>query len=244
MLSVRRVAVATAAAVAVASFGFVIGRHGDRIDRQVATTQTVTREIAEPPSKGDGSSLPPALARARPRAAQLVATWSLSSPRPRLTLIYWRLPAGRSAWGTSVLEVWRGAGGGWTRLYERRRPGWTRFEIETGDVTQDAVSDVLVTEWNGGSGYCGARLLLSVQAGRVHELFRRYYCERQPAVVNDMLLVAEPIGDCPSKFRGAHCYGGLRTQVLAWSGRRRVIDHTLLRCFAGLRPERFCRRAA
>jgi len=242
-VSVRSVVVAAAAAVAVASLGFVLGRHGDRTGGQLTITQTVTREAATQPLKGDGSTLPAALAaRARPRAAEFEGAWSLSHRSPRLVLIYWRLPSGTAGWGSSVLEIWSRAGSGWMRLYARQRPGWIRFEIEAGDVTQDAVADTLVTEWNGGSGYCGNRLLLSVQGGRVYELFRRHYCERPPAIVNGMLLVAEPIGDCPSKYRGAHCYGGLRTQALAWSGRKPVIDHTFLRCFAGLRPERLCRR--
>ena len=102
--------------------------------------------------------------------------------------------------------------------------------------------DTLVTEWNGGSGYCGDRALLSVQHGRVYELFRRDYCERQPTIVNGMVLVGEPIGDCRYENASAHCYGGVRTQVLAWAGTKRVIDHTFVRCSAGLRPERLRRR--
>ena len=245
-MSVRWVVAAAAAALAVASLGFVLGRQADRTAREPTTTRTVTREVAAAPVNGDGSTLPAALAaRARPRSAELYGTWSLTYGSPVLRLIDWHLPSGPTGLGTNVLEIWRAAASGWTRIYERRRPGWIRIEVEADDVTNDGIPDALVTHWNGGTGYCGDRLLLSFQSGRVHELFRRNYCERKPEIVNGMLLVGEPIGDCPHPSGGAHCYGGLRTQVLGWDGRKRVVNRTFVRCFRQVfRPERLCRRGA
>ena len=139
-MSSRSVGLAAAAAIAVGSLGLAVGRHGDRTGEQVTVTRTVMREAAAPLLQGDGSTLPTALAaRARPPAAELAGAWTLSYALPRLVLIYWRLSSGTAAWGTNVLEVWRDAGSGWTRLSARRRPGWIHLDVETGDVTQDGI---------------------------------------------------------------------------------------------------------
>jgi hypothetical protein len=243
-VSVRLVLVGAAAAIALASLGFALGRHGDRTGRQVRITGTVTHEAAPRSLRGDGSLVPAAIrSRTGPRAAELEGAWTLAHARPVVMLLYWsRPPVRRGAeWGTSVLEVWRQAESGWTRLFAHRRPGWIRFDVQTGDVTQDGISDALVTESNGGTGYCGDRLLLSAQDDRVYELFRRGYCELRPTIVEGILVATEPIGECPPKHQGAHCHGGERTQILEWNGQKRVIDYTHVRCSFGLSPERLCR---
>jgi hypothetical protein len=229
-----------AAAIALALvLGFALGRMGDDADR-VTVTRTVETERDVLPNHLNRAWVPEEiLGAARPRV-EFSGAWRLGG-EPALVAVAWHGEGDKTSSSDSAIEIWHEEADGWTRLFDRRRPGWVAFDVQEGDVTQDGISELLVTEGRG-SGYCGPRSLLSVQGGRLHELFGRSYCERSPSLVDGMLIVAEPIGDCPHVPGNVHCYGGHRNHVLAWDGLRRVVDNVSIHCKAALRAERLCRR--
>jgi hypothetical protein len=140
------------------------------------------------------------------------------------------------------LILWRRVEHGWERAYTARLPGWGHFAIDRGDVTGDGQEDLLVRQ-SEGSGGCGVRAVVAELSGEVRQIFHDEWCETGIAARRGKLLVQTPYGPCPSHPGGAHCYGGLRNELLRWNGRRLVFDRAWISCLrADLDPLRDCRR--
>jgi hypothetical protein len=108
-------------------------------------------------------------------------------------------------------------------------------------VTRDGHADVLLTEWNGGSGYCGVRRALTSIRGSVQEVYRRSFCETDFAADRGDLRVELPIGPCPYRPGSAHCSGGHRIERWRWDGKRLRLARVDVRChLPRLDPERGC----
>lgn len=105
------------------------------------------------------------------------------------------------------------AGGGW--------------EVGLDDVTQDGRTDVLL-ENEHGSGGCGDRFVLGVGGRHVHELFRCATCETSSRLHDGLLFFTAPVGTCVN--RNVHCHAGVRLIIRGWSGRRLVVDRTIVSC--------------
>jgi hypothetical protein len=138
--------------------------------------------------------------------------------------------------------VWLRTKRGWRRVYSKRLPGWAQYALRAGDVTHDALDDVLLTQLEG-SGGCGVRSVSAAVNGGVREIFRGSWCETGIEAHGGDLLVRTPYGPCPVQPGGAHCYGGVRNEELRWSGRRFVRSRVWVRCqSADLDPQRECRK--
>lgn len=133
---------------------------------------------------------------------------------------------------------------GWRTVYERGFD-WAAFlRVWTGDLTGDDHADVLVVSEEG-SGGCGPHVAIATVRGRTSEIFRRYACESHFAIRSGYLEVDEPVGPCPHRSGGAHCFGGRRTTLLRWTGTRFVRDSERVECSwpkVDLDPANECRR--
>jgi hypothetical protein len=145
----------------------------------------------------------------------------------------------------SDYAVWRRRDGRWRRLFRSPEVGPDGpSAVDLADVNEDRRRDVLV-QGEAGSGGCGPRDVLAIGATRVTLLFHRANgCEVYSELRNHLLRYRETIGPCPDDPRGrAHCYGGVRTIVRGWSGRRVVTNRSFVRCVRrDLDPRRDCRR--
>jgi len=160
-------------------------------------------------ASGDLGPLTPRGASAENRSTiddpfeQIVLTWSDGSPPDR--------PSG--------LIVWQRSGEGpWRAVYaftDPARRGVFGIRVDTGDLTGDAIPDILGFEDVGGSGACGTYRVIATSAGDATEIFRREACDTQIAISSGDLRIREAIfraNDphcCPSAFRGS---------VLRWNG--------------------------
>jgi len=160
-------------------------------------------------ASGDLGPLTPRGASAENRSTiddpfeQIVLTWSDGNPPDR--------PSG--------LIVWQRSGEGpWRAVYaftDPARRGVFGIRVDTGDLTGDAIPDILSFEDVGGSGACGTYRVIATSAGDATEIFRREACDTQIAISSGDLRIREAIfraNDphcCPSAFRGS---------VLRWNG--------------------------
>ena len=134
--------------------------------------------------------------------------------------------------------IWRRDGSGWRRMGGEHDLSGGGYEVAFGDVTQDGRTDVLL-ENSSGSGGCGDRFVLGVGQTRVTELFRRSTCEVSSRLQDGLLLFREPVGTC--RTYSVHCWAGVRLTIRGWSGRRLVVNRTVLSCRrASVTPRRGC----
>jgi hypothetical protein len=134
---------------------------------------------------------------------QIVLTWSDGIPfRRRNGLIVWQ----------------RSEDEGWHAVYAFTDPvrlGVFGIRVDEGELTGDAIADVLSFEDVGGSGACGTYRVIAIAAGDASEIFRRDTCDTQIAIVGGDLRIREAVfraGDahcCPSAFRES---------TLRWNG--------------------------
>ncbi|HET7928384.1 MAG TPA: hypothetical protein VFM40_02415 [Actinomycetota bacterium] len=134
---------------------------------------------------------------------QIVLTWSDGGPvRRRNGLIVWQRSEDES----------------WHAVYaftDPARLGVFGIRVDEGELTGDAIPDVLSFEDVGGSGACGTYRVIAIAAGDASELFRRDTCDTQIAIVGGYLRIREAVfraGDphcCPSAFRES---------TLRWNG--------------------------
>ncbi|HEY8117151.1 MAG TPA: hypothetical protein VIH70_12105, partial [Actinomycetota bacterium] len=123
---------------------------------------------------------------------QIVLTWSDGGPlRRRNGLIVWQ----------------RSEDGSWYAVYAFTDPvrlGVFGIRVYAGDVTDDAIADVLSFEDVGGSGACGTYRVIASTVGDASEIFRRDACDTQIAISGGDLRIREAVfhaGDphcCPS----------------------------------------------
>jgi len=117
------------------------------------------------------------------------------------------------------LIVWqRSEDESWHAVYAFTDPGRLGvfgIRVEAGELTGDAIPDVLSFEDVGGSGACGTYRVIATAAGDASEIFRRDACDTQIAISGGDLRIREAVfhgGDphcCPSAFRES---------TLRWSG--------------------------
>jgi hypothetical protein len=142
--------------------------------------------------------------------------------------------------------VWQRRGGRWRRLFEQPTFGPDGGAgVQLADVNRDGRRDALI-EGAAGSGGCGVRDVLAIGKTHVTLLFHRANgCEVYSELRGGLLRFRETIGPCPAGTQTTtHCYGGVRTIVRGWSGRRVVVDRSFVRCVhPGLDPRRGCRRS-
>jgi hypothetical protein len=100
-------------------------------------------------------------------------------------------------------RVWQRRGRAWTKLFERASLPDGANGISLEDVTQDGRRDVLV-QGLAGSGLCGARDVLAVEARRVRPLILRTGCEVTSELRGGLVYLREALGSCP--VARAHCY--------------------------------------
>ena len=101
---------------------------------------------------------------------QIALTWSDGVP-----------PEGRNG-----LIVWqRSEDGTWRAVYaftDPARRGVFGIRVDTGDLTGDAIPDILSFEDVGGSGACGTYRVIATTVGDASEIFRREACDTQIAI--------------------------------------------------------------
>ena len=134
---------------------------------------------------------------------QIVLTWSDGIP-----------PDGRNG-----LIVWqRPEDGNWRAVYaftDPARRGVFGIRVDTGDLTGDAIPDILSFEDVGGSGACGTYRVIATSVGDASEIFRREACDSQIAIsagdlrIREAVFRADDPHCCPSAFRES---------VLRWNG--------------------------
>jgi hypothetical protein len=89
------------------------------------------------------------------------------------------------------------------------------IRVDAGDLTGDAIPDLLSFEDVGGSGACGTYRVIASTVGDASEIFRRATCDTEIAISKGDLRVREAVFEpddphcCPSAFR---------TSVLRWNG--------------------------
>jgi hypothetical protein len=134
---------------------------------------------------------------------QIVLTWSDGIPPDRRN--------GLIVWQRSEEETWRAV----YAFTDPPRRGVFGIRVETGDVTGDALPDILSFEDVGGSGACGRYRVIATSVGDASEIFRRDACDTQIAISSGGLRIREAVfrADdphcCPSAFRRS---------TLRWNG--------------------------
>ncbi len=107
---------------------------------------------------------------------------------------------------------------GWHAVYaltDPARMGVFGIRVVAGDLTDDAIADILSFEDVGGSGACGTYRVIASAVGDATEIFRRETCDTQIVISNGDLRVREAVFEpddphcCPSAFR---------TSTLRWNG--------------------------
>jgi hypothetical protein len=134
---------------------------------------------------------------------QIVLTWSDGGPlRRRNGLIVWQ----------------RSEDEGWHAVYaftDPARLGVFGIRVDAGELTDDAIADVLSFEDVGGSGACGTYRVIASTPGDASEIFRRDVCDAQIAISGGDLRIREAVFHaddphcCPSAFRES---------TLRWNG--------------------------
>src|SRR5262245_39343811 len=122
--------------------------------------------------------------------------------------------------GRTGLIVWQRAEGepAWRAVYAFTDPkgrGVFGVGIDQGELTGDAIPDLLTFEDVGGSGACGTYRVITSTAADATEILRRSVCDTQVQIAGGDLRVREAVFEpddphcCPSAFR---------TTVLRWNG--------------------------
>ncbi len=89
------------------------------------------------------------------------------------------------------------------------------IRVDTGDLTGDAIPDILSFEDVGGSGACGTYRVIATSAGDASEIFRREACDTQIAISSGDLRIREAI----FRANDPHCCpSAFRESVLRWNG--------------------------
>jgi hypothetical protein len=174
------------------------------------------------------------------RPARLFVAWTRpDDPRNRKESMR-PLTAGVILWRHEPFED----GSRWRAVYERRYPPWALIFVEFGDVTHDGIPDVLHYDRQG-SGGCGAAVLVGTVGQKEREIFREYTCETTHRILRRVFMVNEPVGPCPIRPAGAHCFGGRRVVRMRWTGTRLVRASARVECSwpeLDLDPADECRR--
>ncbi len=193
-----------------------------------------------------GQAAPLTEALAPPRAASTVTTVPAAGGEPRELVVQWyretRREGERDARGESGVFVWQHVRGAW---HLARRYYATRFEphlrTHVGDVTGDGHRDVLVDRVTGGTGNCGTRIVFASLQGEIRRVYRQNFCEGRIAAEGGRLVQTLPVGPCPHRPGGVHCFGGSATTVLRLVGRRLVpVSRTIECALPRLDPRRNC----
>lgn len=134
---------------------------------------------------------------------QIVVTWLDGSPlRRRNGLIVWQ---------RSMDENWHAV----YAFTDPVRLGVFGIRADAGELTGDAIADILSFEDVGGSGACGTYRVIASTVGDASEIFRREACDTQIAISGGDLRIREAVFDagdphcCPSAFRES---------ILRWNG--------------------------
>lgn len=134
---------------------------------------------------------------------QIVLTWSDGSPLRRRN--------GLVVWQRSEDESWHAA----YAFTDPVRLGVFGIRVDAGELTGDAIPDVLSFEDVGGSGACGTYRVIASTVGDASEIFRRDACDTQIAISGGDLRIREAV------FRAADphcCPSAFRESTLRWNG--------------------------
>jgi hypothetical protein len=168
---------------------------------------------------------------------QLFVVWS-RMVRGRLTV-----PTQEESFEQGVL-LWESSTSGgrsvWRVAYERKVAPYDYVSADAGDMSGDGHPEVMFAGLRG-SGGCGVtRLLVTTEQG-VKEALRHEGCETRSELSGRVFHLREPVGRCPYRQSGAHCYGGVRDAQMRWNGRKLVTVRTVVLCtLARLNPKRGC----
>jgi hypothetical protein len=151
-----------------------------------------------------------------PSGASYASRSALRDPIEQIVLTWFdgsllRRRNGLIVWQRSEDESWHAA----YAFTDPVRLGVFGIRVDAGELTGDAIPDVLSFEDVGGSGACGTYRVIATAAGDASEIFRRDVCDTQIAISGGDLRIREAVfhaGDphcCPSAFRES---------TLRWSG--------------------------
>jgi len=166
---------------------------------------------------GDLTSLVPAGSSITSQAQTIGAVVG-SGPVPNDEIALAWLDEGPAERSTGLIVWQRFEDESWHAVYaftDPPRKGVFGIRLDMGDVTRDAVADVLSLEDVGGSGACGTYRVIASGVDDASEIFRRDTCDTQIAIAGRDLRVREAIfrSDdphcCPSAFRES---------TLRWNG--------------------------
>jgi hypothetical protein len=166
---------------------------------------------------GDLTSLVPA-GTSITSQVQTIGGFVGSGPAPNDEITLAWLDEGQQERSTGLIVWQRFEDETWHAVYgftDPPRKGVFGIRLDSGDVTRDAMADVLSFEDVGGSGACGTYRVIAIAAGDASEIFRRDTCDTQVAIVGGDLRIREAVfraGDphcCPSAFRES---------TLRWNG--------------------------
>ena len=151
-----------------------------------------------------------------PAGASPAGRFALGDPPEQVVLTWWDGSPFRRRNG---LIVWqRSEDESWLAVYAYTDPvrlGVFGIRVDEGELTGDAITDVLSFEDVGGSGACGTYRVVAIAASDASEIFRRDACDTQIAISDGDLRIREAVfraGDphcCPSAFRES---------TLRWNG--------------------------
>jgi hypothetical protein len=188
---------------------------------------------------------------APPRAEMRVVTLPAGGRAPEQLFVTWnRTVRGRPTVPTpeEVSEqgvlLWQvstiGPRSVWRVVYGRRLAPDDYVSVDAGDISGDGHPEVMFSGLQG-SGGCGVtRLLVTTEQG-VKEALRHENCETRSELSSGLFHLRDPVGRCPYREAGAHCYGGVRDTQMRWNGRRLMTVRTVVRCtLARLDPKRGC----
>ena len=195
-----------------------------------------------------GAATPPAEALAPPRAETRVVRVAAAAGEPRELVVEWsrgtrRVGRNDHPRPQSGVFVWQRLNGAW-RLVHRYGATYQEpyLRARVADVTGDGHRDVLVDRVTGGSAGCGTRSVFASIHGRIKQVFRRSFCEGGIVAGSGGLELQLPVGPCPYRAGGAHCFGGYATTVLRLAGERLVpVGRTVECSLPRLDPQRDCR---
>jgi hypothetical protein len=203
-----------------------------------------------------GPARPPAFLLAPAYAETHTQSIPASAGQPAELVVDWqrdhRAAAGSRA--TVITQIgtiiWVRVGRTWRRLFDYR-PNLLSIDIRSistsvADVTGDGHPDAIVSANSGGSGGCRDFHVVAEVRGLLRTVFTRHdVCEAaEVSARRGQLLYSVIIGPCPQQLAGAHCYGGVESDTLHWTGNgfRRI--GAQVRCVEpDLDPKLGCRRA-
>ena len=135
---------------------------------------------------------------------QIAITWLDGAPPDRRNgLIVWQRFEKDPAWHAVYAFT------------DPARTGVFGIRAEVGDVTGDAIPDLLSFEDVGGSGACGRYRVVASTDGDATEIFRRDTCDTQLAISSGDLRIREAVFEPDDPHC---CPSGFRTSTLRWNG--------------------------